>query len=80
MAEDLSGDFRSLIVGIINGGRDESEEVDSDKVQEDAKVRMNGSQSSCGNDEFFIMSHSVRKKTCLTTPQAKLYEQSVLNN
>ncbi len=38
VAEDLSGDLRSLIIGIINGGRDESEEVDSEKVQEDAKV------------------------------------------
>lgn len=38
VAEDLSGDLRSLIVGIINGGRDEGEEVDSEKVQEDAKV------------------------------------------
>lgn len=38
VAEDLSGDFRSLVVGIINGGRDESEEVDAEKVQEDAKV------------------------------------------
>ena len=35
---DLSGNFRALMVGLINGGRDESEEVDEEKVQEDAKV------------------------------------------
>lgn len=38
VADDLSGDFRSLIIGIINGGRDESDAVDMDKVQEDARV------------------------------------------
>lgn len=38
VADDLSGNIRSLMVGLINGGRDESEEVDEEKVQEDAKV------------------------------------------
>jgi hypothetical protein len=37
--EDLSGNFRSLMVGMINGGRDESEDVDDEKVKEDAKVK-----------------------------------------
>jgi len=36
--DDLSGNFRSLMVGLINGGRDESEDVDEEKVKEDAKV------------------------------------------
>jgi len=38
VAGDLSGNFRALMVGLINGGRDEDAEVDDAKVQEDAKV------------------------------------------
>jgi len=38
VAGDLSGDLRSLMVGLINAGRDESEEIDAEKVQQDAKV------------------------------------------
>lgn len=39
VSEDLSGNFRALMVGLLVGGRDESEDVDDEKVQEDAKVR-----------------------------------------
>ncbi|ODN03044.1 Annexin A13 [Orchesella cincta] len=53
VAEDLSGEFRSLVVGIINGGRDESEEVDSDKVKEDAKNLLEASEGAGTREEVF---------------------------
>ncbi|CAL8135319.1 unnamed protein product [Orchesella dallaii] len=53
VAEDLSGDFRALVIGIINGGRDESEEVDSDKVQEDAKNLHEASEGAGTREEVF---------------------------
>ena len=40
VAEDLSGEFRLLMISVINAGRDEGDEIDTDKVKEDAQVRM----------------------------------------
>ena len=39
VADDLDGEFRLLMVSVINAGREESEEVDMDKVKEDAQVK-----------------------------------------
>ncbi|XP_021961654.1 annexin A13 [Folsomia candida] len=53
VAEDLSGNIRALMVGLINGGRDESDDVDDEKVQEDAKTLLEASQGAGTSEEAY---------------------------
>ncbi len=61
VSEDLSGNIRQLMIGLINGGRDESDDVDDEKVQEDAKVR--------NADCIFVHSTNILFKTLLDASQ-----------
>ena len=39
VADDLDGEFRLLMISVINAGRDQSDEIDMEKVKEDAQVK-----------------------------------------
>ncbi|CAG7830130.1 unnamed protein product [Allacma fusca] len=51
VTDDLSGDVRTLMVSLINAGRDESEAIDPDKVREDAQALFDAGPGQVGTKE-----------------------------
>lgn len=46
ISEDLSGDLKNFIVSLMSAGRDESDEVNAELVQEDAEVELSSNPKS----------------------------------
>jgi annexin A7/11 len=51
LTSEVSGDYRKLLISIMQCGRNESKEVDSKAVEEDCKVLYNAGEGKWGTDE-----------------------------